>query len=77
MDILEHQPVYIFVCKQENHRWRPNGSQLLLDLTRMCQRQWLTNGIRCLKVEGLTFLMTNEPPYSPDLAPMLFALFSI
>lgn len=32
--------------KQENIRWRPEGSQILIEMVHMCQGQWFTNGIR-------------------------------
>lgn len=47
------------MCKQENLRWRPKGSQIQLDMAHICLGQWFTNGMKCYKIEWLTCSMTT------------------
>lgn len=54
-----------------------DGDKTVYDAAENCQRcrrQLFTYGTRGLKMEWFLFLMTNEPPYSPDFALFDFAL---
>lgn len=62
MDNLEHRAFIKFCMQSGTSPFKPKGSYMLQEMAHISLGQWLTNGIRCLKMEGLIFSALAATP---------------